>query len=140
MAYVTRDQVNAKLPAPLLLDALDDDGDGQEDDGVFNAIVATASQEVDGYLAGLFTVPFPDPAPAQVSAAALMFTLDAIYGRRAQGGEDHSANPYRSQVKFWRERLQKIGNRELPLDVSQVKAFTPGAAITENAAVNAQST
>lgn len=139
MPYVTRDQVQVKVPAPVLLDALDDDGDGKEDDGLFDSLVATASQEVDGYLAGLFTVPFLDPAPPKVCQAALAFVLESIYGRRNVSGEERNPNPYKSQAKFWRDHLQKVGNRELPFDATQSKAFTPGAVVTLPPSVNAQS-
>ena len=135
--YITRTQVEDKLPPPILLDALDDDGDGVEDPGRFDSLVGTASQEVDGYLAGLFTVPFLDPAPPKVCQAALCLMLYGIYRRRGVADKDNS---YYHDVVFWREHLQKVANRELPFDASMVKAFTPGAAITEDVSVNAQST
>ena len=140
MPYVTRQQVESKLPPPILIEALDDDGDGNEDQGQFNNIVATAAQEVDAYLAGLYTVPFADPAPAKVCEAALCFVLEAIYGRRATGGDARNPNPWKTQAKFWRDHLQKVGNRELPFDAAIDKAFTPGAVIVDDMATNAQST
>ena len=140
MAYITRTQVEDKILPPILLDALDDNGDGQEDAGRFDSLVATASQEVDGYLAGLFTVPFPDPAPPKVCQAALCFMLEAIFARRSVASNASLANPYTAQATFWRGHLQKVGNRELPFDAGQEKAFSPGAAIVEDISVNAQST
>ena len=109
MPYVTRQQIEDKIPPPALLDALDDDGDGQEDAGRFDSIVATASQEVEGYLAGLYTVPFADPAPAKVRAAAFAFTCELIYNRR----ESKIPDWLTVQLKFWRDHLQKVGNREV---------------------------
>jgi phage gp36-like protein len=137
MAYVTRSQVEDKVPPPVLLDALDDDGDGVEDDGRFDSVVSTASQEVDGYLAGLFTVPFDDPAPPKVRHASLVFVLELIYSRRSV---DERSNPYAAQGKFWREHLQKVGNRDLPMDAAVDKAFVPGAAIVEDTSINTQMT
>lgn len=113
MAYVVKIDVTAKIPPQYLTEALDDDGDGAEDAGLFDQIVTTASNDVDGYLAGLFTTPFSDPAPAQVRAAALIFVCEAIYARRVNAGE---SNPFKAQGNFWRERLQQIGDRKLPLD------------------------
>jgi hypothetical protein len=136
MSYVTRDLVAARIPAPVLTDALDDNGDGIEDAGLFDNIVAAASQEVDGYLAGLYNVPFADVAPAKVRAAAFAFTCEAIFQRRNV--------PFpkwlEEQVLFWRPHMAKVGNRELPFDAGVAKAFTPGAADTECNSINAQGT
>ena len=140
MPYITRTQVEDKILPPILRDALDDDGDGLEDSGRFDSLVATASQEVDGYLAGLFTVPFADPAPPKVCQAALCFMLEAIYARRSVGVNTSGGNPYATQANFWRAHLQKVGNRELPFDAGQAKAFSPGAALVETLKVNAQGT
>lgn len=135
MPYVTRDQVAARIPPPVLNDALDDDGDGTEDAGLFDNIVAAASLEVDGFLAGLYNVPFTVP-PAKVGAAAFAFTCEAIYQRRNV--------PFpkwlQDQVEFWRGHLAKVANREVPFDANVAKAFVPGAADTDCNSVNAQST
>lgn len=133
MAYVTQARIETALPPQHLRDALDDDGDGQADSGILEEIIASASQAVDGFLAGLFAVPFADPAPAAAAEAAFVFALERIYDRR-QAGE---RNPWRSQADGWRERLERMGKGDLPLDagVTGVVA-TPGAAVTENAAHN----
>jgi len=136
MSYVTRQQIAPKIPPNVMLDALDDNGDGKEDAGLLAALIASASEEVDGYLSGLFTVPFPDPAPPTVTSAALVFTCSRIYERRSVEFPEWLL----SAVKFWRERLAAIGDRKLPLDASQAKSFSPGAVITSNCAVDAQST
>ncbi len=134
MPYITRTQLEDKIPPPILLDALDDDADGQEDPGRFTSIVANASQEVDGYLAGLYEVPFADPAPKKVAAAALIFACELVYTRRDTKLPDW----LQVQVKFWRDHLQKVGNAELPFDAAFPAAFTPGAAIMEPVSINSQ--
>jgi phage gp36-like protein len=136
MPYVTQSAIEARLTAQILNDALDDDGDGKADDGILAAVIQAASNEVDGYLAGLYPVPFPDPAPKKVQAAALTFTCEMIYNRRAAQLPDWLG----SHVKFWREHLQKVGNREIPFDAASDKAFAPGAVIAEDNSVNAQMT
>lgn len=137
MSYVARQQITAKIPAPLLTEALDDDGDGAEDAGLLDQIIANASQAVHGFLSGLFTVPFPDPAPTAVQQAAFIFTLEEIYARRSERDEK---NPWRDQADFWRERLQQIGDRKLPLDAAAIKAVVPGAVITDTISVDGSST
>ena len=136
MPYVDRALVEARIPAPVLTDALDDDGDGIEDTGVFDNIVAAASQEVDGYLAGLYNVPFTGVAPAKVRAAAFAFTCEAIFQRRNV--------PFpkwlEEQVLFLRPHMAQVGNRKLPFDAGVPKAFAPGAADVDCNSVNSQST
>ena len=136
MPYVLTTEVTSEIPAPILRDALDDEADGRDHPEVLAAVIANASQEVDGYLAGLFTVPFADPAPAKVRAAALAFTVERIYSRR----EKDLPKRWAQQSKFWRDHLQAVGNRDLPFDASVAKAFVPGAAVTLDLSVNAQST
>lgn len=116
MPYVLKAEVLGEIPLPHLIDALDDDGDGQEDAGAFDQLVASASNAVDAFLAGIYTTPFPDPAPAQVRAATLTFVLEKVYLRRPVGEK----NPYAARANWWRERLEKIGQREIPLDAREV--------------------
>lgn len=132
MPYATRAQITAKLPAPFLNDAMDDNGDGNEDAGLLDQIIATASSDVDAFLAGVYTTPFPDPAPAVVSSATLIFTLKAIYDRRPVG---EKGNPWASQYNWWRGRLEKIGNRELPLDAGAEGIPVSPAAANSNPVV-----
>ena len=115
MPYFLRTDVVGRIPPQYLTDALDDDEDGQEDAGLFDNLVATVSNDVDGYLAGIFTTPFFDPAPAQVKAAALVLFFEALYDRRPVGDN----NPWRARANEWRSRLQRIGKRELPLDAGE---------------------
>jgi len=135
MAYVTRDQVEDLIPPKDLNDALDDDGDGAEDAGAFDSLVATQSLIVDGFLSGLFTTPFANP-PAKVKTAALMFVLEAVYQRRRIAD---AANPWKKQADWWREHLQKVGNRELPFDAATPKSFSPGIVVEDCTATKGSS-
>jgi phage gp36-like protein len=129
MAYTTRDKIEAVIPGPLLIEALDDDRDGQEDDGAFDALVATASMAVDGYLAGRYTVPFPDPAPSIVQLAAFIFVCEIVYDRRELNGDK---NPFGKRASDMRDLLKKIANQDMPLDAAQTSAFTRGAVVTDD--------
>lgn len=131
MSYTTQSEIETKIPAPHLVDALDDDRDGSPDEGVLAAIIESASNAVDAYLAGLFTVPF-DPVPAPCREAAFVFACETIYDRR----QILEKNPFKDRAEFWRKRLEAIGKGEIPLDAATEKEFTPGAAITENVAVD----
>lgn len=132
MAYTTQAKLIGKIPAPHLNDACDDDGDGSADSGVLDAIIANAATAVDAYLAGLFEVPFTDPAPAACQEAALIFACEEVYDRR----QVSDRNPFKERADWWRKRLEAIGKGEIPLDATIEKEYTPGAAITENVSVD----
>ena len=110
--YVTRAQIVTQIPAPLLADALDDNRDGTEDAGLFDNLVAQCSTDVDAFLAGVYNTPFTTFIPAQVNSAAFAFVCEAIYSRRPVDGK----NPWAASAQKWRDRLEKIGTRQLPLD------------------------
>lgn len=135
MSYVTRDQVTDLLPEKVLVDALDDDKDGAEDDGLLDSIIATAALEVDGYLSGLFTVPFANP-PAKVKAASLIFVMEALYQRRQIATDD---NPFTKRATWWRTHLQAVGNRELPFDAATPKSSAAGIVTSECSALKGSS-
>lgn len=131
MSYVTQAQIETELPPLHLNDALDDDADGVADSGLLDAIISRAEQAVDAFLGGIFVVPFTTP-PAVVKEAAFVFACEAIYNRR----QILEKNPYKERADYWRTRLEKIGNGELPLDAATPKEVAPGVAITEDAAVD----
>ena len=137
MAYVQRAQVTAKIPAPILTDALDDDGDGKEDAGLLDQIILNASQMVNAPLSGIYNTPFPDPAPPAVSEAALIFTLEGIYARRPTGAE--GKNPWTSQANAWRHELEQMAKRNDPTMANYRKAFRPGSVSFERVSVDTQS-
>ena len=133
MSYVTQTQITAALPPERLRDALDDDRDGVADAGLLDQVIARASQAVDGYLASRFAVPFTAPVPPVVGEATAVFTLELLYARRLVTGE---SNPWKAQADTWRERLQRIGAGELPLDASIKASFYPGAIVSESLGIN----
>jgi hypothetical protein len=130
--YVTQAQIETAIPAQHLRDALDDNGDGLPDTGVLEAIITSAGQAADAFLAGLFSVPFADPAPAAVAEAAFCFACERIYDRRQIFGK----NPWTERAGFWRGRLAEIGSGKMPLDATLEKSFAPGAAVTEPARID----
>lgn len=133
MPYTTRANILTLIPAQKLNDALDDDQDGAEDKGLLDALIAQVSGDIDGFLASIYPVPFPDPAPAKVAAAALIFVCEAIYARRLEADQ---TNPYKSRADIWRDQLEKVGHGIHELDAKQDRQNPPGAAVTETAVVN----
>lgn len=132
MAYVTRSRLETAIPPAHLRDALDDDRDGAEDPQLLDEVIASASNAVDAFLAGLFPVPFVDPAPAAVAEAAFVLACERIYDRRGAGGE----NPWRKRADDWRGRLAEIGQGKRPLDAGRERSFTPGAMVVSRMSVD----
>jgi phage gp36-like protein len=132
MAYVTETQLTTAIPAQHLIDALDDDRDGTADTGKLTEVIAQGSQQVDALLESRYAVPF-DPVPKKVAEAAFVFVCELLYQRRGLFSKD---NPWFDRAERWREALEKIGNGEGQISTDEEQAYTPGAAVTEDAAVN----
>ena len=130
MAYFLRSELEAKVPHLLVVQALDDDQDGEEDPGNWDALVAEVGRQIDGRLEGRFAVPLAEPHPAVVREAAVIFAAEAVYLRRGFGGEQ---NPWLSQANASRARLEKIGRGDLPLTYQAQPEQSSGAVIGEPA-------
>jgi phage gp36-like protein len=137
--YVTRQEIETEIPPAYVIEALDDNADGVEDSGLFENLVAMASQDVDAALAGRYATPFADPAPAPVRAAAYCFLGERLYTRRERTGDK---NPFEKRADGWRKKLELYAKGDLHLDLA-VQAQLPdvagkpaGAAVTEAASID----
>lgn len=124
MAYTDRAALEAELPRQFLRDALDDDGDGAEDPGLLDRILANAAVEIDGILGQRYAVPFPAPAPAVVAHAAKAIVLDSLHRRRGYTGDQ---NPWEGPASHARNKLGKIARGEEPLTP---QARKPGGSVS----------
>lgn len=112
MAYTTRSEVEALIPPPLLLRALDDNGDGTEDSGLFTTLQASADAQVNGMISTRYTLPLTAPYPDIVTQSALYFLLESIYQRNGVGA---GVNPWSQQALQFREQLKRIGRGEIQM-------------------------
>lgn len=133
MSYVTRQQLEVEIPAPHLVDALDDDAAGGEDTDRFETLAQKASDAVDAFVSSLYPTPFAEPIPATIKEAAFVFAGELVYARR---GVSSDLNPFTKRAEDWRATLKLIGAGKMPLDANIVKAFNPGALISEPAAID----
>jgi phage gp36-like protein len=135
MSYITREEIQNEIPALHLTEALDDDRDGVEDAGLFDALVAQASLQVDSYLASVFTVPFTGTTiPSTVRQAAYLFLGELIYARRPHVS---AKNPFTDRADAMRKRLELIGTGKIAMDYATTPSQSPGAAITEAPSIDA---
>ena len=116
--YHTRASVVAELPPQFLLEALDDDGDGIEDDGLYEAVAAAASEAVDAYLAARVPVPLGSPS-ALASQASRVFALESLYARRGYSKDSDPPNPWYPRAQELRRRLERIASGEEPYEVDR---------------------
>jgi phage gp36-like protein len=135
--YISQQQVEDEFTAPRLRDALDDDGDGQADEGLLDRIIAAAQLAVDGFLGGRYLTPFTGAVPPLVADATLVFVCEKIHDRRRQSPEEK--NPYRERADAYRDRLKRIADRQESLDAAERPAFTPGAVLSTPSALNGSS-
>lgn len=135
MSYIAQSDIEVQIPAPLLLDACDDSKSGDwsvETVAILAAIIAGADAQVDSFLSGLYTVPL-SPVPPVAKEASLIFACETVYKRRLAPDEK---NPFAERARIWRERLQKIGDGEMPLSTATGSAANIGAAILLTAVID----
>jgi phage gp36-like protein len=130
--YTTRAALGAIIPPQFVLQALDDDGDGVEDAGLFDQVLANAQQEVDGILGKRYATPFASPIPNLVGNATLIFVGEALYTRRGYGDEARP-NPFAERAKDIRKQLVAISNGEGALSPDLDRKKPSASVITEPA-------
>lgn len=138
MPYLMLSQLSAVLPPQFLVQALDDDGDGNADPGVWESVVAAVSTEIDGNLGSRFATPFANPIPAVVADAALKLAAEALYLRRGFGSEE-KPNPWAARAKEARARLAAIAAGDQPLTPDLGRQKPSASAITERAKATSKS-
>lgn len=135
MAYTSRGAIVAKLPDRYVVEALDDDGDGEEDAGLLDTIIATGDTEIDGYLEGRYQLPL-SPTPAKLATASLVIALEAIYYRRGLSRED---NPWANRASEIRASLRRIQAGEENLFAGTEKAEAGVVVVAEPARTHSNS-
>ncbi len=124
MSYIDRTDVEAEVPAVILRDALDDDRDGIEDEGLLDRLMELASGQVDALVATRYTVPFAQPPPF-AREAARVFCAELSYTRRGV-----NPNPCSERATAWRKALAEIAAAETSASVGTARA--PVAALTDS--------
>lgn len=110
MAYVVRADVEADFDDQHLLRALDDDGDGTEDAGLFAALAASVDAMVSGHADMISQLGLPTLPATFLRYCARVF-MDALLIRR-RGAADEM-NPFSSPEKDIRSRLERIESGEI---------------------------
>lgn len=120
MAYLGYNDILVNIDA-VNLNAMCQDFDGNASlsdpasSQLLQSVCQQASDQVDGYIASIYQVPFTGNIPATVKEAAIIFACESLYTRRMTPDEK---NPFKARATTMRQRLQMIGSGQLPLDSS----------------------
>jgi hypothetical protein len=137
MPYVVQSDLAADIPPDFLLQALDDDGDGVQDAGLWDLIAQQVSDAIDGQIGVRYLVPLAPNIglypytygfPPIVANAARVLASEKLYGRRAVAGQ---ANPWTSRANLIRGMLDKIAAGSMPLDPADNRKDPSASVITE---------
>lgn len=128
--YVALSDLSGLIPGAFAAEALDDDGDGVADTGVWTQIAADVARFIDGVLGGRFAVPFTAPLPAIVVSAAKVLACEQLYIRRGRKAED---NPFASQASAVRKQLASIAIGKEALSPSAERARASVSIVSEPA-------
>lgn len=103
---IQRAAIEAEFDAQHLLEALDDDGDGLEDSGLFSSLAAQAAAEVDAR-AALVALAHPAPPAAFLERAGVACLCAMLFRRR---GVADDQNPFAEREKKALETLDKLAD------------------------------
>lgn len=128
MAYCTQSQLESRIPPARMIEALDDNGDGEQDSGLWEKVEAAIAQEIDGILGQRYAVPFA-PVPFAVALAAQALCADALFRRR---GITDELNPWAKEAREVRARLQRMATGKEPLEATLAARNAPISVISED--------
>jgi phage gp36-like protein len=114
MAYATTDDILMQLPEDTLIDLTDDEGLGVVVDNVVTRAVEDADEEIDGFLAVRYALPF-STTPRLVRKFSVDIAICNLYARKPGTTPDER----KENCQRAREMLGKIAEGKLNLDVPE---------------------
>jgi len=127
MPYVQLSDLSAFLAPAFITQALDDNNDGVQDEGLWDLIAQQISDEIDGVIGVRYSVPLSNP-PQTIVAAARVLAAERLFARRQQGEQK---NPWTSRANAARAQLTLIGEGKLPLDPVDQRKDPSASVVTE---------
>lgn len=119
---IDRAAIEAEFDEQHLIEALDDDGDGEEDPGLFESLAAQAVKEVQGR-AELVALAHPAPPAAFLERAAVACLCAMLFRRRGVGGEQ---NPFAEREKAAFGMLDKLAAGEITARTTAPRILVAG--------------
>jgi len=118
MPYVVRADIEAEFDDAHLLQALDDDGDGAEDSGLFDALASSVDAMVSSHADMIAALGLPTLPATFLRYCARVFMCALLIRRR---GSVDEMNPFATPEKEIRSRLERIESGEIDV---KPKTFT----------------
>lgn len=119
---IQRAAIEAEFDAEHLAEALDDDGDGAEDPGLFESLAAQAAEEVEAR-AELVALAHPAP-PASFLERAAVACLCAMLFRRRGVADDQ--NPFAGKEKAAFDLLDKLAAGDIAARTAAPRILAAG--------------
>ncbi|MBN1899818.1 DUF1320 domain-containing protein [Candidatus Sumerlaeota bacterium] len=89
--YATKNDLEKRLGADILVSLADDNRDGVADEDIVNDALNKASSKIDLYLSGRYTVPLPF-VPGVITEICISLAVPLLYvRRREETGKEHAA-------------------------------------------------
>ncbi len=138
--YADPADIEDLIPPELLVEALDDDADGEADAGRLQRLIAAAARLINGKLARRYRVPIDVTSGDGVSPAAwlknatIYIAVSIAYGRR--GMEERY--PYKTELEDILEELQAIANGDQPLFPEMQRVNDSAEVISEKSRVHSR--
>lgn len=123
MTKLTIDDLVGDMPERMIVEALDDDGDGFADDSAFNAALKSANARADAIFGGEVPARYARTA----DYAVRVFLLDLIHRRH---GDTDEKNPWARLADQEETRLKGLANGTEAID-----ATSDGAVIAKPAKI-----
>lgn len=123
--YVNRAWIAQRVPPQTLLEALDDNADGQEDDGLFDGLAESVSNDIDEKLGPDATV-----ATALRTSAANILFCSLVYKRR---GIADASNPWAKRETETLKELNDIATGARRAEPTPAPAGATTTLISERA-------
>jgi len=112
MPYVCLSDLTADIPPDFITQALDDNGDGAQDEGLWDLIASRIAEEIDGAIGRRYSLPLVEPYPEFVTSSAKTLACDKLYKRR---GIEDMKNPWAKAAAAVRATLKDIMLGDEPL-------------------------
>jgi hypothetical protein len=117
--YIEIEDLNGLLPPGSVLQALDDDGDGEADELRFSEVRQAAEDAVNGVLSTSLTVPVASPSNYPFLKHVTRYEAARIcYARRGYDVDSGRGFPHFTVWESAWKQLAKIGAGDLPLGPS----------------------
>lgn len=103
---ITQAELTGWMPAARIVEALDDDGDGQPDEAAWAAVLAGTEARLSAIFGGAAV---PDALAGPADYARRLFALTLLYARR---GLADDANPFEAEAQRAEARLRALASGE----------------------------